>query len=224
MPSRYASAKGTSNLFPPTPPTISSGASPAPNCTSSMQPISWPWSNTAQPTRSLTNAQPDSSSARWLRGTCNSHPTRASASSMESTSANFSTTMPLCAQRCSISTSRRDAPDLSSADNRIPLAKRSGTSLCTSAAISPCRPCVLTTRASVMNSSLDSGLNAFQSSSLQAAKSRKMGLARLLNDLERIALAGAVSGGSQQGTQRAGGASLTAYDLSYVILGDFQFD
>src|ERR1700726_4816273 len=87
----------------------------------------------------------------------------------------------------------------------MPAAKRSGTSLCISAATSPCRPCVLTTRARVMNSPLVS-------------------TERLLDDFERVALAGTVTGGAQQGAQRAGGASLASDDFAYIALGDFQFD
>src|ERR1700693_41324 len=91
----------------------------------------------------------------------------------------------------------------------MPAAKRSGTSLCISAATSPCRPCVLTTRARVMKSPLDSGLKV---------------LALLLDDFECVALAGSVACGAQQCTQSASAAALASDDLAHVAFGDFQFD
>jgi len=52
-----------------------------------------------------------------------------------------------------------------SANNFMPAAKRPGTSLCTCAATSPCRPCVLTTRARVIKSALESLANSVRETS-----------------------------------------------------------
>src|SRR6202008_2606791 len=46
----------------------------------------------------------------------------------------------------------------------------------------------------------------------------------LLDDLELIALVGALTGGAQQSAERTGGASLAADDFAHIVLGDFQFD
>jgi hypothetical protein len=46
----------------------------------------------------------------------------------------------------------------------------------------------------------------------------------LLDDFQRVALVRPVSGGTQQGAQGAGGASLASNDFAYIAFGDFQFD
>src|SRR5579863_274306 len=135
---------------------------------------------------------------------------KVSASFIESTPRNFSTNRPLCGQSPSTSNSARGPPDFPRASNLIPTANRSGTSLCTSAATSPCRPCVFTTRASVTNSPLGSAVTAHPRV--------------LLDDLEGVALAGAMAGGAEQRTQSAGCAPLAPDHFAHIALGHFQFD
>src|SRR5580704_960351 len=212
-----------------------------------MLPISLPPSSTEQPIKSLTYVQPACSCERWLRGTCNSHPTSVSASEIESTPANFSTSKPLCGHNSSTSSSRRGLESRGSASSFIPMTKRSGMSLRVSLATSPRRPCVFTTRASVMNSPVVSRSRMVRSLPRRSVREGKVKFPRglrpgfslprqwrgenralskqdLIDNVQRVALSCANTSSAQERAQRADVASLSADDFAYITLGHFQFD
>ena len=136
------------SLVPP-PTTISNGASPVPNCTSSILPISRPVSNTTQPMRSLTlNSIPIQAALAGRVEPAIRSQSEPSASEME-----WNSQPKLQNSKILLRPELLDpqlAPAVVLRESEQPQTGSevgAGTSLCNSTATSPRRPCVLRTQA-----------------------------------------------------------------------------
>src|SRR5437762_2730452 len=153
-----------------------------------------------------------------------------SASLMESTPANFSTTMPLWNQ-CSSNWSSRRCSELrpgfpgfasQKAKSFLRVANRSGKLVSRLAATSPLRPCVLATLAMVTNAS--SPAVAFSGGTVIWLKRAELRGSRrfFFNNLQHVAFLELHAGCAKNGAYRLGGASLSANHFTQVSRGHTQ--